>query len=210
MLVQIEELYQKYHNMPQLVTHQLRVGAVGRTVAKHWKSKCDPIFITQLCLIHDIGNIVKFDLTNPNFGKIENIEEWKKIQKQYRAKYGENAQEATRGILQEAGLNQFTELIAEEEKLYFAEAKEAELERASTAAIILMYADCRVTPKGVVSYRERIDDLKERYGGVASPTWYAWTYWFEEWIQKQVTIDLHSITESQMAPLFTELLTSTI
>jgi hypothetical protein len=93
-------------------------------------------------------------------------------------------------------------LIGEEEKLYFAEAKEEILTNTNVAAIILMYADCRVKPEGIVSYRQRIDDLKARYGGVGSPTWYDWTYWFDNWMQNQVKIDLNSITEEMVTPLW--------
>ena len=206
--MQIRDLYAKYHVMPQLQTHMLRVAGVGKIVAESWKNKCDTKFTTDLCLIHDMGNIVKFDLVNTNdgmFGKIENVESWQKIQAEYRDKYGKDAHDATIGILTDAGLSQFESYINEEETLYFAEASEEKLAEARVESIILMYSDCRVTPSGVVSYRERVNDLKDRYG-TRSKTWYDWTFWFDEWIQKQVEIDLGSITEASVLPLFDELL----
>lgn len=211
--MQIKQIYEKYHIMPQLATHMLRVGAVGKIVAENWKNGCDAKLTTDLCLLHDMGNIVKFDLENRNegkFGKIEKIEYWQKIQQEYWDKYGHDAHDATVGILHDADLTRFVEFISEEEKLYFAEAKEPGLKVVSVAAIILMYADCRVKPEGIVSYRERIDDLKSRYGGVGTPTWYDWTHWFDNWMQSQVKIDLKSITETSASPLFDELLESTI
>jgi len=210
--MKIKQIYEKYHVMPQLATHMLRVGAVGKIVVENWKDGCDVKFVTDLCLLHDVGNIVKFDLTNRNeekFGKIDNVEYWQKIQADYWGKYGHDAHDATVGILAEAGLTQFIPLIGEEENLYFAEAKEEGLKQAKVAAIILMYADCRVTPEGVVSYRERVDDLKARYGA-RTATWYDWTFWFEEWIQEQVKVDLNSITETGVTPLFDELLESNL
>ena len=207
-----KDLYTKYHIMPQLETHMLRVAGVGKMIAESWKDKCDVKLTTNLCLVHDMGNIVKFDLVNTNegrFGKIDSIESWQKVQQKYWDKYGKDAHDATIGILIDAGLPQFESFINEEEALYFAEAKDSELNKASVAAIILMYADCRVIPSGVVSYRERVNDLKDRYG-TRSKTWYDWTFWFEEWMQKQVKIDLNSITESSVKPLFDELLTHTI
>lgn len=195
--------------MPQLETHMLRVAGVGKIVADNWKSKCDSELTTQLCLLHDMGNIVKFDLGDgvdrSKFGEIQNLPQWQIIQKEYREKYGKSAHEATNAILEDAKLERFIKLINEEEALYFAEAKEMELSKANVASIILMYADCRVTPQGVVSYRERIDDLQERYGA-KTRTWYDWTYWFEEWIQQQSIIDLTSITDESVEPLFDELL----
>jgi len=207
--MRVADLYQKYQIMPQLITHQLRVGAIGNIVAKHWKRRLDVEMITNLCLIHDMGNIVKFDLVHTQedvYGMIKDLEYWQQVQKVVWDKYGRDAHDATIGILNEAGLTQFISFINEEEKLYFLEAREKELAEASVAAIILMYADCRVKPAGVVSYRERIDDLKERYGGGKTETWYKWTFWFDEWIQKQVRIDLTQITDETVEPLFPELL----
>jgi hypothetical protein len=160
-----------------------------------------------------MGNIVKFDLRDgidmSKFGRIDNLQHWQKVQQEYRDRYGRDAHDATNGILRDAGLPQFESYINEEKALYFAEAKESELGKASVAAIILMYADCRVIPSGVVSYRERVNDLKDRYG-TRSETWYDWTYGFESWMQKQAKIDLQSITEANVTRLFDEWLTRQI
>ncbi len=207
--MQIKQIYEKYEIMPQLAMHMLRVAGVGKIVADSWIDKCDTKLVTELCLLHDMGNIVKFGFSGKDeskFGKIENIEHWRKVKQGYVDQYGNDAHDATVGILNDAGLSRFVGYIDEEEKLYFSEAKEAELSKASVASIILMYADCRVIPSGVVSYRKRIDDLKDRYGGVASPTWYDWTYWFDNWMQKKVKIDLGRIDEQMVEPLFGELL----
>lgn len=206
----IRELYEKYHVMPQLVTHMLRVGAVGKIIAENWVSECDIKFTTDLCLIHDMGNIVKFDLSenanNKMFGPIENIEKWREIQKLYWDKYGRDAHDATVGILNDAGLGRFVDCITEEEKLYFAEASETVLDETNVATIIMLYSDCKVTPGGVVSYRERIDDLCKRYGGGRTKTWHDWTFKFEKWMQSKTKIDLESIDEAMVEPLFDELL----
>lgn len=210
--MQIKQIYEKYQIMPQLVTHMLRVGAVGKLIAENWKGGCDVKFVTDLCLLHDVGNIVKFDLVNLNedkFGKINNLAYWQQVQADYWAKYGHDAHDATTGILRDAGRPQFESYINEEEALYFAEAREEKLAQTHVEAIILMYADCRVTPSGVVSYRERVDDLKDRYG-VRSATWYDWTFWFESWMQKQVDIDLNMITEESVTPLFDDLVESNL
>ena len=195
--------------MPQLIEHQLKVAVVGKVMSENWKSTCSANEAIKLCLVHDMGNIVKFDLSPEKaktFGEIENLGVWQEIQKKYIDKYGSDAHEATKAILADANLSFFNPLIDEEAKLYFMEAKESELKKSKLSSIILMYADCRVTPKGITSYRERIDDLKTRYGGSSSPTWYEWTYWFDEWITKQVTIDPKNITDEVARPLFDELL----
>ena len=211
--MQIRDLYENYHIMPQLETHMLRVAGVGKIVAENWRHGCNTKLATDLCLVHDMGNIVKFnlqdDVDRQKFGEIENLPYWQMIQQKYWDKYGHDAHDATIGILRDAGFPQFESYIDEEESLYFAEAREEKLGQARAEAIILMYSDCRVTPGGVVSYRERVNDLKDRYG-TRSETWYDWTFWFDEWMQNQVTIDLQSITDSTVEPLFDELLTYTI
>ncbi len=210
----IRDLYSKYQIMPQLVTHMLRVAGVAKIIAEHWKDGCDVKQITNLCLLHDMGNIVKFDLSEgvdrQKFGEIESLPHWRQIQKEYLNKYGKSAYDATTGILAEAKLEKYIPYISEEKKLYFTEARESELSHASIPSIILMYSDCRVKPSGVVSYRERIDDLKSRYGGVRTDTWNEWTYFFEIWMQSKVNIQLSEITEKSVEPLFDELLTYTI
>jgi len=189
--------------------HMLRVAGVGKIIAENWVEPCDTKLVTKVCLLHDMGNIVKFDLKNldPNkFGEINHLEMWQEIQQVYWNKYGKDANIATSKILSEAHLNEYITYIEEETRLYHTEASEVNLATASIPAVILMYADLRVVPTGLVTYRERIDDLQERYGGVGTPTWYGWTRWFEEWMQSQVKIDLNSITESGVTPLFDELL----
>ncbi len=203
------DLYNKYQIMPQLATHMMRVAGIGKIVAENWKSKCDIQFTTQLCLVHDLGNIVKFDLSDDvdrsKFGIIENLPYWQQVQKEIWEKYGKEAHDATVGLLKEAGLEKFVSPVVEEEKLYFAEAKEEGLAQATVPTIILMYADCRVTPQGVTSYRERVDDLRDRYGA-RTKTWYDWTFWFDNWMQQQVNYDLQAISEATVEPLFDELL----
>lgn len=205
------DLYALYDIMPQLITHQLRVAYVGKIVAENWQHTCDPEFITQLCLVHDLGNIVKFDLTDgvdrTLFGEIDNLAHWQEIQKKYWSLYGKNAHDATIGILHDSGLTRFIHPIEEEEKLYFSEPDAQTLLSTDPSVVILMYADCRVTPAGITSYRTRIDDLRARYGGGISPTWHDWTYFFDDWMQKQVTTNLGAVTEESARPIFDQLLT---
>lgn len=207
--MKLRGLYERFQIMPQLETHMLRVAGVGKLIAQSWKSKCEIEYVTQLCLVHDLGNIVKFDLRDnidrSKFGKIENLKHWQEVQARCWEIYGREAHRATTQMLEEAGLGQFIAPINEEEKLFFAEARERELAKADVGSVILMYSDCRVTPGGVSTYRERVEDLAARYG-TKSESWLAWTYWFEEWMQKQVTIDLNSINEQAVEPLFDELL----
>ena len=89
--MQIRDLYDKYNLMPQLREHQLRVGGIVRLITNDHDS-----IITAL--VHDMGNIVKFDLDKP-YNKIDAVEKWKIEQEHVRATYGRDAHEATYAIL---------------------------------------------------------------------------------------------------------------
>lgn len=211
--------------MPQLAEHQLRVGGVGQLVAESWihsahstgsgqagsEQAVDVERVTQVCLLHDMGNLVKFDLSDEAkrdsmFGKASNLPYWREVQSEYWARYGKDAHVATKGILKDAGIEWMNKYIDEEGELYFAEALGEKLEKASVEAVILMYADFRVKPEGIVSYKDRVNDLRERYGGGKTPTWYEWTQEFERWIEEKTEISLASITEELVRPKWDELL----
>ena len=195
--------------MPQLAVHQLRVGAVCKIVAENFCKEVDVQYITKLGLVHDMGNIVKFDLANRNeelYGKVKGVEHWVEIQKTYWQKYGHDAHQATVAILTEAGLGEYIPDLNAEAELYFAESTTQELEQASQGAVILMYADCRVSPRGVVPYRERIDDLVERYGGGKTDTWRDSMVEFEKYIERATSTDLMMVSEVSANELFDQLL----
>ena len=69
----ILQIYKKYQIMPQLAEHQLTVAAVAEELLNHlsFPPKADPPpaeildrhDVVAACLLHDMGNIVKFDLT---------------------------------------------------------------------------------------------------------------------------------------------------
>lgn len=206
----IKQLYEKYDVMPQLVEHQLRVGVVGQIVAENWRDGCDVGLATKLGLLHDMGNIVKLDLSDEAqrvsvFGKVDNLSHWQKVQKKYWEQYGKDAHVATKEILSDAGLGEMNSYMDEEGELYVGEASREKLETANVESIILMYADFRVKPEGVVSYQDRVDDLYTRYRS-KSPTWYEWAIGFEKWMQEQVAVDLTTIDEALTRVRWDELL----
>lgn len=218
----VADLYKQYHIMPQLAQHQLRVGAVGQIVAENWSfdpaqdKRVDAMLTTKLCLLHDMGNIVKFDLSEEAvqtkmFGQKVDLPYWRRIQQEYRDMYGKDAHAATKGILAEAGLEWLNPLIDEEGNLYKQQVGEEQLAKADPAAAILMYADMRVVPRGVASYQARVDDLWARgYGRGMSEGYLAWAKEFDQWVHKMCKIDPETITEAMARVRWDELLSVTI
>ena len=147
--------------MPNLVMHQIRVAAVAMQICESFDLEIDKESIIKACLLHDMGNIIKFQLDIfPEQNEPEGIEYWKTVKNEYISKYGVNEHQASLLIALELGvLDHIKDLIycvdsASVEKI----AREDDFEKK-----ICMYADGRVTPHGVVSIEERSIEAKERY-----------------------------------------------
>jgi len=52
--------------MPQLDEHQLTVAAVADFICAHFNGNINRNNIVKACLLHDMGNIIKFDLSITN------------------------------------------------------------------------------------------------------------------------------------------------
>lgn len=88
----IQDIYSKFAIAPNLQRHMLTVTKLALFLCDHWQGP--PIgkeLLTKACLLHDLGNIVKFDLEKyPHFLEEEQgrVEYWKQKQKEIIAKYG--------------------------------------------------------------------------------------------------------------------------
>ena len=159
----ITEIYKKYEIVPILQMHQFRVAGVAMQICKSLNVEVDMESVVTACLIHDMGNVVKFDLVHTKniFGlSDEEIEDIKKNQDEFIGRYGNDEFEANTKIAQEItnserilGLvdrNRFGNLCIDKEG--------SDLE-----AKIIHYADSRVAPRGITSYDERMKEAGERY-----------------------------------------------
>ena len=200
--MQIKQIYEKYEIMPQLETHMLRVAGVGKLILDGWSGAIDRDLVMRTLLLHDMGNIVKFDLTKLIL-PIENIEHWIEVQQEWWNKYGRDTHGVTVAIARELKQDDVIEVFEQEHGGY-SSGDTGQILRQSWPAKMLAYADVRVTPTGVVPMRERIADLQKRYGRELS--WYDFLYPLEEQIREQTTLDLNKINEQGVTPFFTELL----
>ncbi len=147
--------------MPTLQQHQLRVAAVARMIYDSLSIPLDKEGVVNICLFHDMGNIIKFDLSYfPDFIKPEGLDYWQNVKNQFVEKYGKNEHIATEAICRELGLceSQLTYLNT----IGFTRAKQA-LESESLEQMICCYADQRVGPHGMLSIEERLEDGRKRY-----------------------------------------------
>ena len=80
----ILEIYKKYHLPENLQMHMLRVAACASLILDNWNGeKIDKEAIIRVCLLHDMGNMVKIP---EDFSKDE---EFIRIRKEYFEKYME-------------------------------------------------------------------------------------------------------------------------
>lgn len=160
----VGEIYKEYKILPNLQEHQFRVASVARLIGEQHKEKINLDKLIKAALLHDMGNIIKFDLEKPIVPWKDDEEKnyWLEIQNKFRNKYGHDEHKATVTIAQEIGLNdEVVELVS---SLNFSKACLYK-EGSDYEKKILLYADCRVSPKGVTGLKERLEDFKNRYTG---------------------------------------------
>ncbi len=161
----IADVYAKYQIMPSLQLHMLRVAGVAEWIVERLGAS-HPIWpdrenIVKTCLLHDLGNIAKFDLEYfPEFLQPEGLAYWQKVKAATVAKYGSNAHQATVKMVGELAVeSRIVELI---DAVSFDRAQTNYL-GTDFAAKICAYADMRVAPEGVTSLEERLADGFKRY-----------------------------------------------
>jgi hypothetical protein len=166
----VRDIYRNYEIMPALAAHQFRVAGVAcaimeafdaaTTVTSFYKNE-----VIAACLLHDMGNILKFDLASlPEFLEPEGLAYWEGVKAKYAAKYGTDEHVATLAIAEEIGVSaRIKEYI---EAVGFSNALKT-AQSGSLEKMICCYADQRVAPHGVVSLAERMEEASLRYAGRA-------------------------------------------
>ncbi len=163
----ILEIYKKYQTMPQLAEHQLRVAGVADLICAHITltpalSRREREYIVLACLLHDMGNILKFDLrkTKSVMNLDIDVEFWEKVKEEYRQKYGTDEHQAALIIAKEADASgRVIELI---DCIGFNNGR-TNAETEDFGKKICAYSDMRVGPRGIISLEERLADLRVRY-----------------------------------------------
>lgn len=159
--MKISEIYNQYRIIPNLQLHQLRVAAVAKQISDNMIINVDNASIVTAALLHDMGNIIKFDLNVfPDFLEPEGLEYWKKVKKSFHRDYGDDEHLAHIEIAKELKIDdKVIEII---NNVGFSKSK-ANYENSSYENKIVAYSDMRVTPFKVVSLEERVYEGRKRY-----------------------------------------------
>ncbi|MFA6501864.1 MAG: HD domain-containing protein [Parachlamydiales bacterium] len=168
--MKISEIYKKFGVSPNLQEHMERVFGVVSLIEKHWKGAeiVNWNLTKKMALVHDIGNVVKFDFINhPEFLEDEqkNIEYWKRVQAEMIARYGSDDNEATKMILTELGIE--PKIVEDVYNKRFVNSVHTS-QSGSMSLKILYYGDLRALPLGIGTLEERIGEIRKRYTNYAS------------------------------------------
>lgn len=157
----ITEVYVEYKIMPLLAMHQLRVAAVAEMICDSLDIDVDKESVIKACLLHDMGNIIKFNLDYfPETLKPEGRDYWQGIKDEYIKKYGTNEHEASAKIAEEIGATDLIkDLIGAIDSKLIEDIKNSD----SFEKKICIYADNRASPHHIVSLEEHSLEAKERY-----------------------------------------------
>jgi hypothetical protein len=172
-MINILEIYKKYQIMLQLQEHQFKVAAVASLICENYITPQPPLIlrggdiidrenIIAACLLHDMGNIVKFNLneTQNLLNQNINLGYWQRVKDKYIQKYGAEAHRASILIAKELGMS--GRIIALIDCISFSGAPQ-DVKAGDFGKKIVQYSDDRVAPQGVVSLEDRLADLRKRY-----------------------------------------------
>jgi len=161
----INSIYEKFGIPKNLQEHMRRAAAIGKMICENWKGeKINKDDIVAVLLLHDLGNIVKFDLDSEEGLNIlkdrrKNVEKLRKIKKEIIEKYGEDDHKVTDKMSRELGVNDRI-LFLLNNKIFI---KNKEVCSSDDFDLkICTYADQRVSPSGIMGLKERLDEAKAR------------------------------------------------
>ncbi len=161
--MKVQDVYEKYGTPLNLRQHMLLVAGIVRLLQQSWTGrKVDWDTVITAALLHDLGNVVKFDLEkHPGLLGPEQsrIQYWRKVKKATIEKYGSNDHIVTDKMLKEINVSErVRQLILEKSfgnSIHLRSSSDIE-------AKLLLYCDLRVLPSGVGSLKERLDDIAKR------------------------------------------------
>ena len=199
--------------MPNLQDHMLRVAGVATLIVENFENPLDKKPIISACLLHDMGNIVKFnsEWNEKNYPHIFNqytVQYWENVKKEFIEKYGDKEYLVTYKILKEIGIpNKIFDLIMSMEFINIIKAPK--IKKFETK--ICLYSDARVSPREVTSLSKRLAEVKERFiknKGISIKQYELLTkaaFKIEKQIFAHSKIKPEDITEEKIKPLIKKL-----
>jgi hypothetical protein len=159
----IARIYDRFTIPSGLRLHMYRVASVAGMICDNLNGvSVNSGNVVAACLLHDLGNIVKFEISKDQFPGLlgadgKGIDYWQEVKKKVIARYGGVDHVATHNMLSELGVDSRLILIIDSMGGIF-NGSSTDME-----ADICSYSDCRVGPSGVMSVTDRVNDFYKRY-----------------------------------------------
>jgi len=207
----IKDIYHQFGVPPNLQEHMLRVTQVALFICNHWTGPAlNQTNLLQIALLHDLGNVVKFDFDkHPEFlgDEIINLDFWRNEQQKIIAQYGPDDHQATQKMLEEIGA---PSLVTQTILAKGFGNSIATKDSTSWELKILHYADLRVMPTGVSTLQARLDEVLNRLDKYKNrpdlPDLVQACKDIERQIQENLSVNISQITDAAIGPLNKKLL----
>lgn len=209
----IKKIYETYIVPPHLQNHMYRVASIVQYIWERiWLQKKELHDVITVGLLHDIWNILKFDMSlYPDVREPEWVTYWTNIKEWYK-KYGSDEKEATFWICKELNISQEAyDLVV----LYDSTLPKNIAKTDNILLKLVDYADSRVMVYWISTIQERIEKLirrnmknKWRTREKAESMWQDRinnTSLFEQHLINQYWIDPQGITDTTMKPIIDKL-----
>ncbi len=159
-----KEIYTRYDVPQNLQLHMLRVAGLAEELKAHWKGiAIDWQVVTRAALLHDLANVVKFDLVKfPHLlgeQEFKRVDYWRNKQRELIAIYGEDEHAAADKMLGELRVSERVRHVIDSKT--FGKAKELNVS-SDMEAKILLYCDSRIMPDGLATLQARLEDVRVR------------------------------------------------
>lgn len=198
--MKIKDIYKTYGVPPNLQEHMFRVTKIALFICDNWSGnvKLDRNKVKKSALLHDMGNIVKFDFKNSElFGlKAGKVNRWKKKRKEIISKYGTDDHLVTKKILLELGIDKNIITIILSKSF----GNSIDISKSNDWTLkTLLYSDLRALPTKIGTLKARFKDIVDRMPKYSNrpdiDDLFNACREIENSIQQNVNIDLGSITE---------------
>ena len=162
----IAAIYDRFLIPRSLRLHMYRVACVAEMICDNWKGpRIKKEDVVAACLLHDVGNIVKFDFESGNTLNIldepqSEINRLKRVKESVIAKYGRMDNEASHNMMIELDIDKKIVSIVDGMSRIFDKKNKGRGE--DYELLICGYADFRVEPNRISSVTERFADFAKR------------------------------------------------
>jgi putative nucleotidyltransferase with HDIG domain len=197
-----KQIFIEYMVPRNLQEHMLRVASLAEIILDHWNGPTlDKEAIIQACIFHDIAKPINFDLAKQaQFGMSSaEIAILDKLQRRLKTSYSNEEHHATVEICKEIGCSSTAVKIVNDLEWSYIPTL---LSKDDLAPLIPIYGDMRIGPRGILTLKQRLEDLKTRTGekeheknGIQ----------LENLISKYTSIDLNEISDEQINQNFEKL-----